>query len=58
VIEGDQKWLAEMLVHVPELARGVTEAYQGIIVQTFEKAKEHGWTVVSMQNDFKMVLDL
>jgi hypothetical protein len=22
------------------------------------KAKQRGWTVVSMQNDFKMVLDL
>jgi len=28
VAEGDEKWLAGMLDHVPELARGLTEAYR------------------------------
>jgi phosphoserine phosphatase len=38
VIEGDRKWLAGILDHVPELARGVTEAYAGITVGAFEGA--------------------
>ena len=38
VIEGDQAWLAGILGRVPELTRGVTEAYAGITVEAFEKA--------------------
>jgi phosphoserine phosphatase len=38
VTEGDQKWLAGMLAHAPELTRGLAEAYEGITVQAFEKA--------------------
>jgi hypothetical protein len=38
VTEGDQAWLAGILAHVPELTRGVTEAYAGITVAAFEKA--------------------
>ncbi len=38
VAGGDQAWLAGILAHVPELARGVTEAYAGITVEAFEKA--------------------
>ena len=38
VTEGDQKWLAGILEHVPELTRGVTEAYAGITVEAFERA--------------------
>ena len=38
VTEGDQAWLAGMLDHVPELARGVTEAYAGITAEAFERA--------------------
>ena len=38
VAEGDRKWLAGILDHVPELARGVTEAYAGITVEAFERA--------------------
>ena len=38
VTEGDQTWLARILDHVPELTRGVAEAYQGITVEVFERA--------------------
>ena len=38
VIEGDQEWLAGILAHVPGLTRGVTEAYDGITVEVFERA--------------------
>ncbi len=38
VTEDDQKWLAGILGHVPELTRGVTEAYAGITTKAFEKA--------------------
>lgn len=37
VIEGDQEWLAGLLGHVPELTRGVTEAYAGITTAAFER---------------------
>ena len=36
VTEGDQAWLAGILDQVPELTRGVTEAYAGITVGAFE----------------------
>ncbi len=38
VVEGDQEWLAGLLEHVPELTRGVTEAYAGITAEAFERA--------------------
>jgi phosphoglycolate phosphatase-like HAD superfamily hydrolase len=38
VLEGDQAWLAGILDHVPELTRGVTEAYEGITTEAFEQA--------------------
>ncbi len=38
VTEGDQAWLAEILGHVPELTRGVSEAYAGITAEVFERA--------------------
>ena len=38
VTEGDRAWLARLLARVPELTRGVTEAYAGITVEAFEKA--------------------
>jgi phosphoglycolate phosphatase-like HAD superfamily hydrolase len=38
VIEDDREWLARILDYVPELTKGVTEAYQGITTQVFEKA--------------------
>jgi phosphoserine phosphatase len=38
VAEGDQEWLAALLDQVPELIRGVTEAYDGITVEAFEQA--------------------
>jgi phosphoserine phosphatase len=38
VVEGDREWLAGLMQHVPELIRGVTEAYEGITTQAFEQA--------------------
>ena len=38
VAEGDQKWLAGILDHMPELTRGTAEAYAGITTQAFERA--------------------
>jgi phosphoserine phosphatase len=38
VTEGDQAWLAGVLTRVPELTRGVTEAYAGITVEAFGRA--------------------
>jgi phosphoserine phosphatase len=38
VVEGDRAWLAGLLDHVPELIKGVTEAYAGITVESFERA--------------------
>jgi hypothetical protein len=38
LVEKDQEWLAHALDHVPELIKGVTEAYDGISVDAFEQA--------------------
>ena len=38
LVEKDQKWLAHALDHVPELIKGVTEAYDGITTGAFEDA--------------------
>ncbi len=38
VAEGDRAWLAAAVDHVPDLTRGVTEAYDGITVGAFEAA--------------------
>jgi phosphoserine phosphatase len=38
VAGGDQAWLTGIVAHVPELTRGVTEAYAGITVEVFERA--------------------
>ncbi len=38
IAEGDKEWLAAFLGHVPGLARGVAEAYEGITVEAFERA--------------------
>jgi phosphoserine phosphatase len=38
LVEKDQDWLAHALDHVPELIKGVTEAYDGISVDAFEQA--------------------
>jgi phosphoglycolate phosphatase-like HAD superfamily hydrolase len=36
VMEDDQVWLAGLLDHLPEVIRGVTEAYDGITVEAFD----------------------
>ena len=36
--EGDSGWLAHVYDRVPELIKGVTEAYEGITVEAFEAA--------------------
>jgi phosphoserine phosphatase len=38
VIENDQAWLAGLTEHLPELIKGVTEAYEGITTEDFERA--------------------
>ena len=38
VVEGDKAWLADVYAHVPELVKGVTEAFGGITTETFEAA--------------------
>jgi phosphoserine phosphatase len=38
VVEGDREWLASILDHVPDLIKGVTEAYGGITTAAFEVA--------------------
>jgi phosphoserine phosphatase len=38
VVEGDQTWLAGLTQHLPELLKGVTEAYDAITADAFEHA--------------------
>jgi len=38
VVEGDRAWLMDVYAHVPEMLKGVTEAYEGITVGAFEAA--------------------
>ncbi len=38
VVEDDREWLMDIYAHVPELLKGVTEAYGGITVEAFEAA--------------------
>ena len=38
LVENDQAWLEKLLDHVPDLVKGVTEAYEGITVEAFEQA--------------------
>ena len=38
LVENDQAWLTNLLDHVPELLKGITEAYSGITVEAFEQA--------------------
>jgi phosphoserine phosphatase len=38
VVEHDTAWIADIYAHVPELIKGVTEAFEGITVEDFEAA--------------------
>ena len=38
LVEGDRAWLAGLQEHIPELIKGVTEAYGGITTTAFEEA--------------------
>jgi phosphoserine phosphatase len=38
VVEHDTEWFADIYAHVPELIKGVTEAFEGITVEAFEAA--------------------
>jgi phosphoserine phosphatase len=38
LVEGDEAWLAAITEHLPDLIRGVTEAYDAITTQAFEQA--------------------
>ncbi len=38
LVEGDREWLSNLVEHVPELLKGVGEAYSGITTEAFEAA--------------------
>jgi phosphoglycolate phosphatase-like HAD superfamily hydrolase len=38
VVEGDTAWLADLYAHVPEVLKGVAEAYSGITTEAFDAA--------------------
>ena len=38
LVDNDRAWLANLLDHVPDLVKGVSEAYGGITVEAFEQA--------------------
>jgi len=38
VVEGDREWLMDVYGHVPELIKGVTEAFGGITTEAFDAA--------------------
>jgi phosphoserine phosphatase len=38
VVEGDHGWLTDIYAHVPELVKGVTEAFGGITTEAFDAA--------------------
>ena len=38
LVEGDREWLMDVYAHVPEMIKGVTEAYEDITVEAFEVA--------------------
>jgi len=38
VVEGDTEWLRDIYAHVPELLKGVTEAFAGITTEAFDAA--------------------
>jgi phosphoserine phosphatase len=38
VVEGDRAWLMDVYAHVPELVKGVTEAFGGITTEAFDAA--------------------
>ena len=37
VVEGDREWLASLLDHIPELVRGIGEAFGGITTDEFDR---------------------
>ena len=47
VAEGDRAWLGSLLDHVPELVKGVTEAWDGITTAAFEEAVQEFFAVAS-----------
>ena len=47
LVENDRAWLAGLLDHVPELVKGVTEAYDWITVDEFEDAVRAFFAVAS-----------
>jgi phosphoglycolate phosphatase-like HAD superfamily hydrolase len=38
VVEGDREWLEDVYAHVPELVKGVSEAFGGITTEAFDAA--------------------
>ena len=47
LVERDRAWLSNLLDHVPELVKGVSEAYGGITVGAFEQAVKEFFATVT-----------
>jgi len=47
VAENDRAWLGSVLDHVPELVKGVTEAWEGVTTHEFEAATERFFATAS-----------
>ena len=45
--ENDRAWLSNLAGHVPDLVKGVTEAYEGITVEAFEQAVQEFFATVT-----------
>ena len=46
VVEGDRDWLARLAEHIPELARGIGEAFGGLTTDEFEAEALHFFRTV------------
>jgi len=47
LVEGDTAWLADVYAHVPELVKGVTEAFGGITTEAFDAAAREFFTTAT-----------
>jgi phosphoserine phosphatase len=47
VVEGDIEWLRDIYAHVPELLKGVGEAFAGITTEAFEQAAQEFFAVAT-----------
>ena len=47
VVEGDRAWLMDVYAHVPELIKGVTEAFGGITTEAFDAAAREFFAIAT-----------